>query len=186
MSNNSFLTKNELLNLGLKTFGDNVLISRKASFYAPEEIIIGNNVRIDDFCILSGKIEIGSYVHISAYCALYGKYGIKIDDYSGTSPRVTVFSATDEFSGEFLIGPMVNKNLINLIKGRVYIKKYVQIGAGSIILPDITINDGCAVGALSLINKSLNEWGIYAGIPARYIKERRKGLLDKLDGISIK
>lgn len=33
---------------------------------------IGSNVRIDDFCILSGRLEFGSYVHIAAYSALYG------------------------------------------------------------------------------------------------------------------
>ena len=69
---NSFYEKNELERLGIKKIGKNVLISRKASIYNPEEILIGNNVRIDDFCILSGKIKLGSNIHISSFCALYG------------------------------------------------------------------------------------------------------------------
>ena len=69
---NSFYTREELLSLGIKSVGENVYISRKSSFYGCSEISIGSNVRIDDFCILSGKIEICDFVHISAYVALYG------------------------------------------------------------------------------------------------------------------
>lgn len=181
---NSFLSKNQIANIGLKSFGKNVLISSKVSFYSPESITIGNNVRIDDYCILSGNINIGSYVHISAFCAYYGKHGIEISDYSGTSPRVTIFSATDNFDGEFLIGPMVNKGLIKLIKGKVVLDKYVQIGASSIILPDVHIYEGSVVGAMSLVNKDLREWGIYAGIPAKFIKKRSKELLKKVKEIT--
>ena len=63
---NSFYKKDELKKLGLKHYGNNVLISRKCSIYSPEKISIGNNVRIDDYCILSGNITIKNYVHISA------------------------------------------------------------------------------------------------------------------------
>ena len=72
---NSFYSNEELKQLGLKSFGKNVLISKKCSIYGADKISIGNNVRIDDFCILSGKIVIGNYVHISAYSALYAGGG---------------------------------------------------------------------------------------------------------------
>lgn len=75
---NNFYSIKELKELGFKDIGDNVLISRKASIYSPENIKLGNHVRIDDFTILSGNIIIGNYVHISAYVALYGRFGIEI------------------------------------------------------------------------------------------------------------
>jgi len=177
---NSFYTQEELPALGLKSIGENVLISRNAQFYGAENMVIGNNVRIDDFCILSGKITLGSYIHISAYCALYGAYGIEMEDYTGCSPRCTIFSASDDFSGDFLIGPMVEKLKTNVTGGKVLIKKFSQIGANSVILPDLVIGEGIAVGAMSLINKDLAEWGIYAGIPVKHIKERKRGLLNFL------
>lgn len=179
--NNSFLNPNELKSLGLKSYGTNVLISRKASFYSPECISLGNNVRIDDFCILSGNITIGSFVHVSAYCALYGRHGIIMENYSGISPRCTIFSATDDFSGNYLVGPMVDESKTNVSGGRVTIKKYAQVGAGCIIMPELTINEGVAVGAMSLVNKNLEAWNIYAGIPARIIRKREKKLLDRID-----
>ncbi len=175
---NSFYSEEELKQLGLKEYGTNVLISRKASFYYFENISIGNNVRIDDFCILTGNIQIGSFVHISAGTALYGHKGIFIHDYAGLSPHCSVFSAMDDFSGEHLIGPMVDNNKRMLIGGPVFINRFVQIGAGCIILPDVVIEEGCAIGCMSLIRESLKEWGIYAGIPAKMIKIRSRKILD--------
>lgn len=174
---NSFYSQDELNVIGFKSIGGNVLISRFAQFYEKENIEIGNNVRIDDFCILSGKIIIGNYIHISAYSALYGKFGIEMDDYSGLSPRCTIFSASDDFSGNYLIGPMVDQENTKVTGGKVYIGKYCQIGCGCVIFPGVNIQEGAAVGAMSLILNDLTSWKMYKGIPAKYHKERSKRML---------
>lgn len=178
---NSFYSLKELNKMGFKAIGKNVLISRFAKFYGIENIDIGNNVRIDDFCIISGKIKLGNFIHISAYTALYGKFGIELEDYSGLSPRCTVFSASDDFSGEYLIGPMIDSNLTNVNGGKVLIKKYCQLGSNCVVLPALTIEEGVAVGALSLITKDLKQWKLYAGIPAKCIGERSTKLLDLIN-----
>jgi galactoside O-acetyltransferase len=174
----SFYSEEQLKGLGLKEYGHHVLISRKASFYYIENISIGNHVRIDDFCILSGNIQIGSFVHISAGTLLYGQSSISINDYAGLSPHCVVFSASDDFSGEYLIGPLINQKYRHLVGGPVILNRYVQIGAGCVILPNVIINEGVAVGSMSLIKKSLKEWSIYAGIPAKFIKTRSKKILE--------
>jgi acetyltransferase-like isoleucine patch superfamily enzyme len=174
---NSFYNSDELALIGLKKYGKHILLSRKASIYFPEKITIGDNVRIDDFCILSGKIALGNHIHISAYSALYGIYGITMEDYTGLSPRCTVFSASDDFGGNYLISPMVSKKVTNVSGGEVTIKKFSQIGAGSIIMPNVIINEGVVIGAMSFVKKDVDEWGIYAGNPIRFIKHREKGLL---------
>lgn len=174
---NSFLSPEELRQLGLKSYGAKVLISRKASFYGAENISIGDNVRIDDFCILSGHITIGSHIHISAYAALYGSHGIELEDYTGISPRGTIFSAMDDFGGDFLIGPIHDKHLTNVTGGTVILRRYAQVGAGALVFPNVEVAEGAVIGALSLINKSTEPWSVYAGIPAKKIKERKKGLL---------
>lgn len=175
---NSFYRNGELSKLGLKSFGKNVYISRKASFYWPQQISIGNDVRIDDFCVLSGEIRIGSFVHIAAYCALYGRYRIEIEDFVSLSAKTIIYSASDDFSGEFLFGPTVPEEFKNVKGGKVFLKKYSMIGAGSIIFPNVTVGEGTAVGAMSLVNNNLEAWKIYAGIPARYIKDRSKKLIE--------
>ena len=177
---NSFYSDSELRKVGLKHVGDNVLISRKCSIYSPDSISIGNNVRIDDFCILSGNITIGSNVHISAYSALYGANGIVLEDYTGISPRCTIFSAMDDFGGDYLIGPVHPRQLTNVTGGEVTMKKFSQLGANTIVFPAITIEEGAVTGSLTLVNNDLEPWTINVGIPARKIKMRKKGLLNKL------
>lgn len=77
-----------------------MFISRFARFYGASRISIGDNVRIDDFCVFCGDVTIGSHIHIAPYCILYGEYGIQMENYSGLSARVTVFGAIDDFGGE--------------------------------------------------------------------------------------
>ena len=155
-------------------------ISRKASFYSVENISIGDNVRIDDFCILSGKITIGNNVHISAYCALYGKYEIEINDYSGCSSRCTIYSGIDDFSGEYMIGAVLSEELTNIYSGKVILEKYTQLGANTLVMPGIIINEGAVTGAFSFVNKNLDEWSINYGIPCKKIKDRSKNMLKLL------
>lgn len=170
----SFYSADELNTLGLKSFGDNVLISKKCSIYSPEKISIGNNVRIDDFCILSGEIKLGSHIHISAYSALYGANGIEMEDYTGISPRTTIFSAMDDFQGDYLIGPIHTKEYINVTGGKVILRKFSQLGSGSTVFPNIEIGEGAVTGAMTLVNKDLNPWTVNVGIPVTKSWSRSK------------
>lgn len=174
----SFYSQEELKKIGFKNIGKNVFISRKASIYSPENIIIGNNVRIDDFCILSGKIIIGNNVHISAYSALYGKYGIVFEDFSGCSARTIIYSETDDFSGEYLIGAVLPDKYKNVYGKQVVLKKYTQLGANTIVMPGVNINEGAVTGAFTFVDKDLLEWTINVGIPCRLIKKRSNNMLN--------
>lgn len=176
MSNN--YTIDELKELGIKNIGENVRISKKASLYSPEKMSFGNNIRIDDFCILSGNIKIGNYVHISAYTALYGSYGIEIGNYCGCSPRCTLLSGSDDFSGEYMISPMVPEEFTNVMGKKIILKDFCQVGANSIIMPGVVFNTGAVCGCFSYIKKDLEEWTINAGIPAKKIKNREKKMLE--------
>jgi len=173
----SFYAEDELARLGLKAYGTDVQISRKCSIYSPETISIGDNVRIDDFCLLSGVIRLGSHIHISAYSAIYGNTSVVMEDYTGVSQRVTIYSAMDDFSGDYLIGPVHEKIKTRVIGGEVRLCKFSHIGASSIVFPNVQIGEGTVVGAFSLVTKSLPEWGIYAGIPVTFRKKRSQKLL---------
>lgn len=177
----SFYTTDELRGLGLKAFGDDVCISRKASIYQAEAISMGSHVRVDDFCILSGGkgINIGNYVHISPYSVVYGSSGVVMEDYTGLSPRCTVLSESDDFSGNSMVHPFFSNELkLGYIKGPVTLRKFAQVGAGSTIFPGVELGEGAAVGAHSLVIKSCEAWGIYAGIPAKWIKDRSRKLIE--------
>lgn len=180
----SFYSEEELKEIGFKSYGSNLKISRFARFYSPQSICIGNNVRIDDFCILSGNITIGSNIHISAYVALYGAMGIVLEDYSGISPKSVVYSAMDDFSGDYLIGPIHPKGTTNVSGGVVRIEKYVQVGTNSVIFPNLTIGEGSVIGACSLVRHSVDVWGVYCGIPTKLIKRRKRNMLKFVEGVN--
>lgn len=176
----SFLNQEEIEKLGFKSVGENCLLSRKASFYNCSNIIIGNNVRIDDFCVLSaGKkgIEIGSFIHIAVFCSLMGNEKIILNDFSGLSSRVSIYSSNDDYSGETLTNPMIPDKYKKVTHAPVTLEKHVIVGSGSIILPGVCLNTGAAVGALSLVSKDIPEFEIHSGVPARKIKNRKRDLL---------
>lgn len=173
-----FLDTAIVTTMGFKSVGNNVLISDKACFYGIENISIGNNVRIDAFCILSGKIRLGNNIHIGAYCALYGKFGIVMEDYTGLSPRCTIFSATDDFSGDYLISPMNPPEFCNVTGGLVTLEKYSHICACSVIMPSVSIEEGAVIGAMSFVKEKtiVTSYYICAGNPLKFIKERSSRL----------
>lgn len=174
----SYLTQEQLTLIGFRSLGKNVRISEKASIYNPDQIDIGDNSRIDDFCVVSGRVRIGCYVHIAPHCLIAGgSQGIFFEDFSGLAYHVQVFSQSDDYSGRSLTNPTVPEKYKKETKAAVHIGRHVIIGTGSIVFPGVTLGEGCSVGAMSLINKSTNPWGIYIGNPARRIKERRKDLL---------
>lgn len=178
----AYLTQKQLEQLNFKYLGENVKISDKASIYNSQNIHLSDNCRIDDFCILSagaGGIHIGKYVHIAAYSSLIGAEKITLADFSGISSRVSIYSSSDDYSGEFLTNPTVPVEYCNVDSCPVYIGKHTIVGAGAIVLPGAKLNIGVAIGALSLVlGKEYPEFMIYAGTPAKVIKERKRNLLE--------
>lgn len=175
----SFYSEEENKKLGFQMIGKNVKISRKACIYGAENIVIGNNVRIDDFCILSGKIKVGDYIHIAAYSALYaGDAGIIIQDFSNISSKVVIYAVSDDYSGEYMTNPLIPEKYKNTIKKEVFIEKNVIIGSGCTILPGVTLKEGSSFGSMSLVKNNSQPWSVNVGIPAKKIKDRKKQLLD--------
>lgn len=178
---NSFYTDEELKTLGFKSIGSNVLISRKTSFYGISRISIGNNVRIDDFCVLSagkGGIEIGNYVHIAIFSSLQGEGKITLQDFVGISSKVSIYSSNDDYFGEFMSNPTVPSKYTRVTHADVMICKHVLIGSGAVLLPGILVKTGAVIGALTLVYENCDEFYIYKGNPARKVIKRSKKLLN--------
>ena len=177
-----FLSYQEAQNLGFKSLGKNVLISDKASIYGAQFISVGDYSRIDDFCLLSasseGGIEIGRYVHISAYSSLVGRAKITMNDFSGLSSKVAVYSSSDDYSGAHLTNPTVPDEYKKIDSRPVTLEKHVIVGTGSVILPGVTIHFGTAIGALSLVYKNCDELSIYSGSPVKLLKPRKTNFIE--------
>lgn len=179
MENTSFYSREQLYNIGFQSIGENVYISRKASIYGAEKMFLGSNVRVDDFCILSGSIKMGNYIHIAAYSAVYGgTAGVEINDFVNISSRVTIYAECDDFSGMTMTNPMVPDKYKKVHNEKVVIEKHALIGATTVVLPGVHIEEGGAFGSFSFINHHTEAWSINAGIPCRKIGERKKDLIE--------
>lgn len=177
----AMLTRADIESMGFASLGINVQISDRATFYGINRIKLGNHVRIDDFCVFAsgpGGIEIGSYVHIAVGASLIGAGKILLSDFSGLSSRVSIYSSSDDYSGTTLTNPTVPTEFKDVTQADVLLGKHVIVGSGSVILPGVILEEGVAVGALSLVTKNCKAFGIYAGNPARRIKERKRDLLE--------
>lgn len=176
----SFLSRERLLAIGFRSLGRNVLISEKASIYGAEGITIGNNVRIDDFTVLSGDITIGRNVHVSVFCNISaGHAGITFDDFSGLAAGCHVFAESDDYSGQSLTNPTVPEAYRLVTRKPVHIGRHCIVGSGSRVFPGVRLGEGCAVGAMSKVTRSTEAWSIYAGTPARRIRDRERTLLQR-------
>ena len=176
----AFLSEDAIAALGFARVGRNVKISDRASLYRPERISIADHVRIDDFCILSagdGGIDLGNYVHIACYASLIGREQIVLRDFAGLSGRVSVYSSSEDYSGASLNNPTVPEAYRKMEHGRVLLDRHVIVGAGAVILPGVTLGLGASVGALTLVARDLEAFGMYLGVPARKIGMRKQDLL---------
>ncbi len=175
-----FYSEQELLEFGFKRIGTNVKIKKNVSIFFTENISIGNNVRIDDNVIIvasGSETLIGSYIHIAANCYLAASDGLVMEDFSGLAPGVNIFTGSDDYGGGKLTNPTVDREYIGGKSGTVKLGRHGINGSNSVILPNVEIGEGSSVGALSLVTKNLESWGVYFGSPARRLKSRSKALL---------
>lgn len=155
------------------------IISKSIRLRYKEYFEIGENSVIDDFCYFSAKIKIGRYCHIANGCSVGGgkKYQFSLGDFSSISSGVKIWCESNDYKNDLVV---LNPEKIDLgdhpINGDVVIGKMCAVGSNSVIMPNNNIPEGTVIGALSFVppDFSFKKWGIYAGIPIKYIKKRNK------------
>lgn len=183
--NAGFLQRAELIELGVACEGKDVKVHPSVVIINPERLTLGDHVRVDPFCILSatGGIRIGSFVHISGHCSLIGEGGIDVEDFATISHGVKIFSISDDTSGRHLTGPTVPGSSRKVLKARVHLMRYAAIGAGAVLMPGVTVEQGGLVGPLSFVRRNIPAWTIWSGVPARRINSRRRDLVQLAEGL---
>jgi acetyltransferase-like isoleucine patch superfamily enzyme len=110
------------------------------------------------------KVGIDAYPGIMGGCYIQGMGGIEIGDYTQIAPNVAIISANHDVYDSR-----------NHISAKVIIGKYCWLGAGSKILPGVTLGDFTIVGAGAVVTKSFPEgYCILVGVPAKKIKDLEK------------
>ncbi|MEO5972019.1 MAG: acyltransferase [Sphingomicrobium sp.] len=170
----------ELRAFGFKSVGENVSIARNCTIIGLHNIEIGSNVRIDGYtAIIASRANciLGSHIHIGGGCHLVAAADLELADFSGLSQGVRIYTASDDYTGRHLTNPTVPPEYTGVKAAPIRLGRHVIVGSGSVILPGASIGDGSSVGALSLVTKPLDEWGVYSGTPARCLKARSRALL---------
>jgi acetyltransferase-like isoleucine patch superfamily enzyme len=173
-------TRDFLERLPFGSLGKNVLIDTSVKLIGVENIFLGDNVRIDagTLIIATGRISIGSRVHIAANCYLEGRGGISIKSYANISNYVSIHSVSDDHSGQMMTNPMIPDAYKRLWSEEVEIGRHAIVFVKSTILPGSKIGDGAVVGAHSMAKGIIPAWTIVAGVPAIFIRERSRELLE--------
>jgi len=133
----------------LKEAGANLFIHPSVLFRKAEGISIGNNVNINHGA------------------ELYGAGGLTIGNGSMIAYNVMIFTDSRKFKSEQNL-----KSLAGRIIKPVFIGNDVWVGAGSIIIPGVTIANHAIVAAGSVVTKNVNEWEIVGGNPAIKVGSR--------------
>lgn len=168
---------NEQLRTELISCGQDTYISPRAEIRRPHLVEIGNHVAIDSGVYITTAAKIGDYVHISPYVTSVGGAGAKliIDGFNTISAGARLICMGDEHLGEGLVGPLIpDQYKDRLLGGFIHIEKFASIATNAIIMPGITIKEGCVIGAGAIVTQDTKPWTIYVGAPARALKIRPK------------
>lgn len=121
---------------------------------------IGGSVRI------SKDFVAGAYSYVGPNCMIYP--GVSIGKYSMLAQNVQIIGSDHRFDmpgipSTFSGRPILKTTLIG---------SDVWIGANSIVFCGVKIGDGCIIGAGSIVTKDIPEYSIFAGSPARFVRDR--------------
>jgi acetyltransferase-like isoleucine patch superfamily enzyme len=169
--------------LELAQIGQDVIIWPQAKIVSPEVITIGNSVIIDDFVFIMGgqNTRIGSFVHIASFTSITGGGELVMEDFTGLSGGVRVYTGNEDYSGNCLTNPAVPAPYRLPMRSFVHIKKHAIVGSNTVILPGTVIGEGAAIGANCLVTKDCAPWKIYFGSPAKAICSRPKERIIELE-----
>lgn len=134
----------------------------------------GSHVSIDAWVYCAVRLWVGSWVHIAPHVSIIGgeKSLLKIGDFSGISTGARIICGGEDFVNS-LCG-FVPEEFRTTVYGETVFENFSWVGAGAILLPNITLAEGSVVGAGAVLTKSTEPWVVYAGNPARPLKERNK------------
>ena len=132
----------------LKSCGKKVNIEKNANF--DSSVCLGNNSGLGVNCRIGPNVTIGSNVMMG--------------------PNVTIYTQNHETKRTDI--PMADQGF-KVLKP-VIIGDDCWLGDSVIILPGVTIGNGCIIGAGSVVRKDIPDYAVVIGNPARIIKFRKR------------
>jgi len=105
--------------------------------------------------------KIGKHVFINHGCSFLDLGGITIEDHVLIGPQVKLVTENH---------PLDPKDRRGMLARPIHIQKNAWIGAGAIILPDVTIGENAVVAAGAVVSKNVEANSVVGGVPAKFLK----------------
>jgi len=127
-----------------------------------ENAVVGNNCILGKNVYIDHDVKIGSNVKIQNNSSIYFSSEIEDDVFIGPHVCLTNDKVPRSTSDTKEIKKSEDWNV-----GKIIIKKGASIGAGTTILPDVTIGKYAMIGAGSVVTKNIPDFGLVYGNPAK-------------------
>lgn len=159
----------------LQGCGDDVFISANVEIRRPHLVRVGSHVAIDSGVYLTTAAEIGDYTHLSPYLTIIGgaQSTLVVEDFVTIAAGSRLICGSDRFMGDGFTSVTAPDEFRDTVDfGTIRCSRFSGIGTNVVIMPDVTIGEGCVIGACSLVTKDTEPWTVYVGVPARPVKVR--------------
>ncbi|MDO7874161.1 hypothetical protein Q5H93_05405 [Hymenobacter sp. ASUV-10] len=159
----------------LQSCGDDVFISANVEIRRPHLVRVGSHVAIDSGVYLTTAAEIGDYTHLSPYLTIIGgaQSTLVVEDFVTIAAGSRLICGSDRFMGDGFTSVTAPEEFRDTVDfGTIRCSRFSGIGTNVVIMPDVTIGEGCVIGACSLVTKDTEPWTVYVGVPARPVKVR--------------
>jgi maltose O-acetyltransferase len=129
--------------------------------------VIGKNSVLMSGCFIgSRRIELGDNVFVNVGCFLDGGGLLAIGDFVRVGPHAKFLTGTHPIESS-----VIRCKAGNDIGARTVIARGCWIGMGAMVLAGVHVAEGCVVAAGAVVTKNTEPHGLYAGVPARRIRD---------------
>lgn len=150
--------------INIKEKPRNLKIFEFTKIINPEYIFVGDNVIIDDFCLLYAKedapIKTGSWVHIASFTSITGG-PVTIGNFCAIASGSRIIAGSDHYTNGALMNPPIPEKFRNVSREGCKLEDFSFLSVNSIIFPGVNIGEGAVIGAGSIVRKDLEPWGVY-------------------------
>lgn len=140
----------------------------------PASKIFRKYTRLSSSVVILNKarLAIGEFVWIGHFSFLDASEGLVIEEGCQTGPSITILTHGSQDAVRLLGRQFVhipNTERLGYTRGAVKIGAYTFLGAGSVVLPGVSVGKGCLIGAGAVVTKDVPDFSIVVGIPGRVV-----------------
>lgn len=175
---------NEEIKKQLGSCGKNVFIGHNVVIPHPENVHLGDNVRIDPFTLITASLHTGNNIHITSHVVIGGGgQKVTMGNWTFLGYGSKLFTASEDYSGDHgAVNEFWGSNKV--FRGDIVINDYAGIASDVMLFPGVELPIGCTIGAQSFVHtkksKDLIPWSVWLGNPLRFHKERNQEAILRL------